>query len=162
MLAQAEAQFRKTLPPGHLAFALLAMERALDAQAQGDLHKAKALANHSLEMMEASGKGRQPTDYEGKLLVWRSGIELQLGEREEAAADASRALSLLQKASLTGSFSADVGHAYLALGRALAAESKSEEAQSAFRSAAEHLESALGPEHQDSRTARQLASVVPN
>jgi eukaryotic-like serine/threonine-protein kinase len=162
MLEQAETQFRKTLPPGHVAFALLALERALDAQAQGDLHKAKALADQSLEMMQASGRrGHEPTDYEGKLLVWRSGIELQLGQSQQAVADATRALPLLQQASLTGLLSADVGHAYLALGRALRAEHKNDEAQEAFRSATEHLESALGPNHQDSRTARQLASLGP-
>jgi len=50
-----------------------------------------------------------------------------------------------------------VGRAYLNLGRALQAQGKSEDARAAFRSAAQNLERALGPDHPDARTASQFA-----
>jgi hypothetical protein len=52
------------------------------------------------------------------------------------------------------------GNAYLALGRALQAQGKQEEAQAVFRYAVKHLESALGPGHADTQTVRQLADGV--
>jgi hypothetical protein len=50
-----------------------------------------------------------------------------------------------------------MGRAYLNLGRALEAEGKRDESHAAFRSATEHLQNTLGPEHDDTRRARQLA-----
>ncbi|MEA2264252.1 MAG: hypothetical protein QOJ51_7077, partial [Acidobacteriaceae bacterium] len=50
-----------------------------------------------------------------------------------------------------------LGRAYLAVGRALQALSKLEEARGAFRSAAEQLEGTLGVDHPDTILARQLA-----
>jgi len=50
-----------------------------------------------------------------------------------------------------------VGRAYLNLGRALQAQGKSQDARAAFRSAAQNLERALGPDHPDARTASQFA-----
>jgi eukaryotic-like serine/threonine-protein kinase len=162
MLAEVEPQLHRILPPGHVAFAILAMEQALDAQAEGDLRKATKLADQSLEMMEAlAKKGRASADYQGKSLVRVSGIELQAGRPGQARADASEALPPLEKAALPGSLSADLGEAYLALGRALQAQGKPEEAHAAFRSAAQHLENTLGPDHPESRAARQLAGLSP-
>ena len=158
MLAEVEPLLRKSVPAGHIAFAILALDRAQNAQARGDLEKAVTLAGQTMEMMGAlAKKGRASADYQGKSLVRISGIELQAGHTEEALADASGALPLLQKAALPGRFSADVGEAYLAKGRALQGQGKSEEAHAAFRSAAANLEDALGPDHPDSRAARQLA-----
>ena len=54
-------------------------------------------------------------------------------------------------------FSSDMGDAYLARGRALQALGRPEEARAAFRSAAEHLQATLGPDHPDTQMARQLA-----
>jgi len=64
---------------------------------------------------------------------------------------------MLQQASVPGSFSSDLGRAYLALGRALQAQGKGEEARTAFRSAAEHLQNALGGSSRPS--ARQMAEL---
>jgi eukaryotic-like serine/threonine-protein kinase len=162
MLSEVEPRLHQNLPPGHVAFAILALEQALNAQAKGDLQKAIKLADRSLNLMGTSAnKGRGSTYYQGKSLVWRSGIELQLSRTSDAFDDASRALPMLQKASLPGGFSADLGHAYLALGRALQAQGKADEAHAAFHSAAEHLENTLGQDHQESRTARQLAGLGP-
>jgi len=159
MLAEVEPLLKRNLPAGHIAFAVLAFEQALNAQAEGELRKALSLADGSKQAMIAlAGKGRAPADYQGRSLVACSGIEIQLGRAEDALSDASQALALFQKAALPGGFSADVGHAYLLTGRALQAQGKHEEARAAFRAAAENLEDALGPEHPDSQTARQLAA----
>lgn len=160
MLTEVEPRLRQKLPPRHIAFAILELERGLNAQARGDLSGAIKHLDESLEMMETlASKGREPTDYEGKTLVKRSGIALQLGRTEDARADASRALPLLGKACLPGSYSADVGRAYLALGQALRAEGRFDEAQSAFQSAEAHLADALGPDHPDARAAHKLAGT---
>ena len=161
-LSEAEQRLRHGFPPGHIAFAVLALEKGLNAQARGDLSGAAGRIDESLEIMQGlAGQGREPADYEGKALVWRSGIYLRLGRREEARADASRALPLLERAGLPGSCSADVGHAYLALGRALWAEARLEEARRAFRSAAAELADALGADHPETREAGRLAGGGP-
>ena len=54
-----------------------------------------------------------------------------------------------------GVFSSTLGRAYLTLGLALRAQGKRDEALTAFRSAAEYLEKALGPDHPDARSARE-------
>jgi serine/threonine-protein kinase len=158
MLAEVEPRLRRNLPAGHIAFASLASERALIAQAAGDLGAALRLASQAMDIAEASVKaGRQGADFLPTLLLRRSDLKLQLRRPDEAAADATRGLSLLQTAAQPGTFSSTLGRAYLTLGRALQAQGKPEEARAALRSAVQHLQSALGPDHPDTRAARQLA-----
>ncbi len=75
---------------------------------------------------------------------------------EDAAADAARAVNLLRAATRPGAFSSTIGRAYLALGRALQAHGKRDEA---LGSAAEHLQSALGPDHPDTLSAPRLGDL---
>jgi len=89
--------------------------------------------------------------------VVRSDIERQLGRTKDAVLDAADAVRQIQEAVGTGAFSSYLGSAYLALGRALQTEGETDAAQTAFRSAAEHLEKTLGTDHPDTRTSRQLA-----
>jgi eukaryotic-like serine/threonine-protein kinase len=162
MLAEVEPLLQKSVPPGHIAFAILAIDKALNAQARGDNVKAMTLARQTTDMMGAlAKKGRASADYQGKALVGISGIELQAGNPEEALSDAAQALPLLQKAALPGKYSADVGHAYLAQGRALEAQGKNEEARAVFRLAADNLGDALGQDHPDYLAARQLGDKAP-
>jgi tetratricopeptide (TPR) repeat protein len=157
VLAEVEPRLRRNLPPGHIAFASLASERALVARARGDLKVATDLADQAVAITEASVKaGRQGVDLMPTLLVRRSDLKLQLHRPDEAAADAARALTMLQPAAQPGTFSSVLGRAHLTLGRALQAQGKREEARAAFFSAAEHLQNALGPDHPDTRRARQL------
>jgi tetratricopeptide (TPR) repeat protein len=93
------------------------------------------------------------------LLIRRSTVEFNAKRPEDARRDAARALSLLQATSQPGTFSSNLGRAYLTLARALQAQGKSDEAKAAARSAAEHLQNALGPDHSDTRNARQLAGL---
>jgi eukaryotic-like serine/threonine-protein kinase len=154
MLIQVEPRLRRDLPPTHYAFASLASERSLIALANDDLEKARQLANEAVATDEATIKsGGQGAGLLPVLLFRRSAVELELHESDKARADAERALNLLQGPSDPGTFSMNVGRAYLALGRALQAQGKPDEADAAFRSAAEHLERTLGTDHPESRAA---------
>lgn len=158
MLNEVEPKLRRGLPAGHIAFASLASSQALLEQARGNLPAALQQANEAVAISEEAVKvGRLGGDYLPIFLARRSDIELQLGQVEHAEVDASRGLSILQASAQAGMFSSTLGHMYLALGRALQARGRSQEAQIAFRSAAEHLQSTLGPDHADTRSALQLA-----
>ena len=156
MLAEVEPRLRQSLPPGHYAFGSLASQQALIALARGDLQAALRLADESVAIDEAAIKaGGQGTDYLPAVLLRRSTIKVAARRPDDAAADAARALSMLQKAAQPGVFSSTLGRAYLTLGVALRSQGKRDEALTAFRSAAEHLEKALGPDHPDARSARE-------
>jgi len=162
MLSEVEPRLRRNLPTGHIAFASLASERARNAQASGDLSTALDLANQAMAIAEASVKaGRQGVDNLPILLVHRSDIELQLRRPDEAAADAARALTMLQQAAQPGTLSSTLGRAYFALGRALLGQGHRDEGRAALRSAVEHLQSALGSDHPETRSARQLQDPHP-
>jgi eukaryotic-like serine/threonine-protein kinase len=162
MLDEVEPKLRRGLPPGHIGFASLASDRALIAQARGDSQGALEHANEAVAIAEAAMKaGRLGGDYLPSFLARRSEVELQLGQLQQAEADAARGLSLSQASSQVGEFSSTLGRVYLALGRALQAQGKHNEANSAFRSAADQLQNTLGPDHPDSSKARLLAESVP-
>jgi serine/threonine protein kinase/Tfp pilus assembly protein PilF len=158
MLSEVEPRLRIALPPGHLAFARLATEYAQQASARGDLPGALRLANQAVTIAEASMKaGQGGDDYLSDILVVRSDIDRHLGRADNAVADAARAQGLLKRSEEPGTFSSDLGHDDYALGRALQAQGKPEEAHAAFRAAAENLQNTLGPNHPDVRSAWQLA-----
>ncbi len=160
MLAEVTPRLQKALPPGHLAFATLAMEYSLLASARGDLPAALEQMNQGITIAEASMKGGQRVaDYLALLLVPRSDINRQLGRTDDAVADATRAVDILQKASEPGTFSSSLGHAYYMLGRALQDKGKIEEAHEAFLSAVENLQRAVGLDHPDTRNAKQAATI---
>ncbi len=154
--------YRRLYPPGHRAFASITSQRSLNARLSGDLTSALELANQALSLMDSMMQaGRGGGDLLPILLVRRSDVEILLHNFEAAAADAQRALALLQKDAQPGAFSSSFGQAYLSLGRALHARDKSEEARAAFRSAAQHLANAVGPDHPDTLAARQLVEQAP-
>ena len=160
MLAELEPRLRSSLPAGNISFASLMLEQALIRQGRGDLSTAMDQANQALAIAEASAKASgQGADFVPTILVDRSDIERQFGRPDEAAADASRALGLLQAAAQPGKLSSTLGRAYLTLGRALQSQGKHDEARTAFRSATENLQDAVGSDHPDTRSARQLAEL---
>jgi eukaryotic-like serine/threonine-protein kinase len=160
MLSEVEPRLRRSLPSGHIAFASLAFERSLNAQAAGNLRTALDLSNQAVAIAEASVKsGKEGGERLPAALVRRSDVKLQLGRADEAAIDANRALSMLQSEVRSGTVSSTIGRVYLTLGRALQAQGKRGEARSALQSAAQHLQNALGPDHPDTRAARQLAGL---
>jgi eukaryotic-like serine/threonine-protein kinase len=159
VLSEVEPRLHRTFPAGHLVFASLASERALNAQAAGDLPLALQRSEQAVAVVEALVKaGRQGADRLSILLTRRSEVELRIHRLDDAAADAARAVGLLQKNAEPGMFSSTSGRAYFALGRALQAKQKGEEACAAFRSAADHLARALGFDHPDARAARRWAN----
>ena len=162
MLAEVEPRLQKNLPPGHYAFATLASAKAQNALVKGDIPTAMKLADRAVAIDEAAIKaGGEGSYYLPTLLINRSTVELAASHKDRAAADASRALSLSQAGIKPGTFSSTQGSAYLALGRALRSQGKLDEANAAFRSAAEHLQSTLGTNHPDTRSARRQMELGP-
>jgi tetratricopeptide (TPR) repeat protein len=148
---------RANLPPGHIAFASLASEQALIAQCRGDLRNALNLANQAVEIVQGSAKaGRGGTEFLQLFLMRRSGIELDMHRVDEAVTDAEHALNMARHSAPSGAFSSYLGWDYLALGRALKAQGKRQQARAALQSASEHLQGTLGPDHPETRAARQL------
>src|SRR5262249_20585369 len=133
---------------------------SLIAKARGEKAVALELANQAVTLAEATVEGPRRAARLQARLVMRSDIELDVGHTEEALGDAQRALTIATNETPPGTFTSYLGNAYLALGRALQAQGKREEAQAAFRSAVKHLESALGPHHADTQAARHLAEGV--
>ncbi len=162
MISEVEPRLRHDLPAGHIAFASVAIERALNAQASGDSSSALAYSAQAVAIAEAAIKaGGQGADYLPIMLRRRADIELQAGRLNQAAEDARRAVSLQEKLSEPGTFSSIVGHSYFTLGKALLAQGKKEEARSAFAVAVQHLESSLGSQHADTVSAGKLAELPP-
>jgi len=162
LLAELEPPVR-SLPPGDVFPASFLAERALIEQAQGDLSSALNSINQSVSIADASVKsGKKGADLIPLFLTYRSNIERLLGRSADAVTDASQALTQLQQAAQPGTFSCDIGRAYLALGLAQQAQgNKAEESHLALRSASTHLENTLGPDHPDTRNARQLTGLDP-
>jgi tetratricopeptide (TPR) repeat protein len=160
MLAEVEPMLRKALPPGHFAFATLASDEARNALESGDIPVAMKLANQAVSIDEAAIKAGGEGNYSlPGVLICRSTVELAARHPDQSAAEAARAVALLQSGVSQGKVSSKLGDAYLALGRALQSQDKSEEARAAFRSALENLQSTVGPDHPDTRLARQLADA---
>jgi tetratricopeptide (TPR) repeat protein len=90
MISELEPRVKRLLPPGHIAFASLASEHSLLAQARGDARSALADADRALAIAEA---GKQGHDYLPLLLLRRSSVLLQLQRAPDAEADARRVLS---------------------------------------------------------------------
>jgi len=161
LFAQVEPRLRKHLPPGHFAFATLAGARALNALATGDKATAMKFADQAVSMDEAAIEaGAEGGYYLPSLLITRAEIELATAKVDQAAEDAARALDLSRAGAKPGSFSSIQGSAFLLLGRARQAQGRKDEARAALRSAVEHLQAAVGPEEDETRTARRLLSAV--
>jgi serine/threonine-protein kinase len=162
-LAEVEPRLRKALPPGHYVFAQLIADHAMVELERGDTAKALRLADAAIDALQTTirtgkaGVNILPLYYQRRGL-----IELQAGRPDAAAADVNKALELFQANTAPGVFSYRTGRAYLFLARALKAQGKEEDARAAARTAAEHLQSAAGPDHPDTRSARQLAGLDPS
>jgi eukaryotic-like serine/threonine-protein kinase len=159
-LAELEQRLRKRYAAEHWAFAELASARARIALGRGDLPSAAHFAREAVELDEASIRRiGQCAALLTTLLVSKSGIDLKSGQREEAASDARRAIKLLEDREDPSILSSNVGRAYLALALALEAEGKPDEAQLAARKAYANLQTTLGPDQPDTKSARQLTNT---
>jgi tetratricopeptide (TPR) repeat protein len=159
-LDELEQRLRKRYAPEHYVFAELSSARARIALGRGDLPSASHFATEAVELDEASMRRiGQCANLLTSLLVSRSGIDLKSGEREQAVSDARRAIKRLEEAEDPSILSSNVGRAYLALAQALEAEGKPDEAQLAARKAYANLQTTLGSDQPDTRSARQLTNT---
>lgn len=158
MIAELELLLKRLYPETHIAFAVLQSERAANLQARGDLQRAMILADKAVAQAETSiKKGGPGADYLPSFLMRQSDIALQLHRPAQAETSARRALEMGQQYAQPGAFSSTIGTAFLALGRALEAQGKVEEARAVFRSAGEHLDKSVGPDYPDTILAHRLA-----
>jgi serine/threonine-protein kinase len=154
MLAELEPRWRSAFPAGSMAFANLASEQSILAQARGDLRAAVEASDRAIAIAE---KDAQRIDYLPGMLERRSNLDRVRGHLEEAQSYAERALSMEQEAAGPDAVSHRIGRAHLALGLALEAQGKGESARSELLAALEHLEPCLGADHPDTQLARRLA-----
>ena len=155
-----EQRLRKRYAPAHYVFAELSLVRASIALGRGNLPSAAHFAKEAVETDEASIRRiGQCAALLSTLLVSKSTIDLKSGQREEAASGARRAIKLLEDREDPSILSSNVGRAYLALALALEAEGKPDEAQLAARKAYANLETTLGSDQPDTRSARQLTNT---
>jgi eukaryotic-like serine/threonine-protein kinase len=153
MLAEAAPHVAEITPAENPMAASMVSEQALLAQARGDEKAAMALSNQAVKI--AGGADHAPNM--PRFLVRRSQLELQLGMIEQAHADAVRAVGLEQAAG-PGIVSSGLGRARLILARTLYAEGKVAEARTEGAAAVDQLTISLGPEHPDTRMAKQIAA----
>jgi tetratricopeptide (TPR) repeat protein len=158
IVSQAALRFEHSLPARHRLFAVLALQKALNAEAAGDVGAAWNHLNEAMSIAEASVRVRG-AHMLTPFLICRSGIALQLGRREAAQTDAARAIGILRDIDETEAPSGYLGRAYLALGRALDALGKQTDACAAFRISAEHLRNTFGPDHPDTRSAYERCNT---
>jgi eukaryotic-like serine/threonine-protein kinase len=159
-LAELEQRLRQRYAPEHYVFAELSSARARIALGRGDLPSATHFAREAVELDEASIRRiGQCAALLSTLLVSKSGIDLKSGQREEAESDARRSIKLLEERENPSILSSNVGRAYLALALALEAEGKPDEAQLAARKAYANLQTTLGSDQPDTRSARQLTNT---
>ena len=157
LLAAFERVQQEHLPPGHIAFAALASEQALLAEARGDLASAATAADRAVAIAEGSTQGRELL---ARGLLRRATLALARGRVNAALADAERGLALEVARAEPGVQSSILGRAYLVSGRTLYAAGHVEAARAALTQALAHLEPALGADHRDTRDARDLRASL--
>jgi tetratricopeptide (TPR) repeat protein len=142
--------------PGHPGYPVLLSERAELARAHGDLETALQLVDRAVNIVAA----RPDRAVLPRMLVRRAMVALDAGRAEVARADAERALQIFQEVSGPGGRSSLIGRSALALGRALMALGRRDDARQALTTANESFVQVLGTNHPDTKTAQQLLSKV--
>jgi len=153
-LDEFEAKSRQLLPPGHIAFAIMASQKSLLALARGDAAAALADADRAVALADSIPEARNSLAI---LLMRRASVQMSARRYEAARVDAARALTLQVEAIGPEVHSRWNGLAYLTLARALQAQGKLNEARVAYASALEHLGPTLGTDHPETREASEKA-----
>jgi serine/threonine protein kinase len=156
MLTMVEPIIKPTVEEGAFR-ALAASERALLAQARGDLPAAISLTTRAITIVEANPHSSSAS----RFLVRRSAILLDANRLDEARADAERALALEQKRAAGIGGTSGLGRAYLMLGQVLQAQGHHDQGRVVLSTAIDHLTPSIGAEHPETRLARQLLSQPP-
>lgn len=158
LLAEFERVQQERLPPQHIAFAALASEQALLAEARGDLATAATAADRAVAIAEGGSQGRELL---ARGLLRRATLALTRGRVDDALIDAERGLALEVARAEPGAHSSILGRAYLTWGQTLLAAGRAAEARAALTEALAHLESSLGVEHRDTLAAHELRAQTP-
>jgi tetratricopeptide (TPR) repeat protein len=146
-----------TLPPGHVAFAALALQRAQLALARGDLPAARAAGERLVTLADAPGGDAIMM---ARAQMTRADIELRDGHAERARDDAIRAVASARSTVTPPRHSSVVGDAELALARALAALGDAEGARAAAQRAQAELVPTLGADTPQARAAATLVAAA--
>ncbi len=158
LLVAFERAQQERLPPGHIAFAALASEQALLAEARGDVAAAAAAADRAVDIAEGSSQGRELL---ARGLLRRATLALAQGRVAEAVPDAERGLALEVARAEPGGYSSILGRAYLTWGQVLRAAGRASDARAALTQALSHLEPSVGPDHRDTRACREMLASLP-
>jgi tetratricopeptide (TPR) repeat protein len=151
-------ELSRAVNPRAFLSSVITSERSLLSQAEGNLSAALAFADQAVSSDEACIRSQQGGTNSLPMFVYRrAGIEVELHEPNKAIEDAHRALTLLQSLLGKEAWSTHYGRAYIALGHALQESGKTDEARAAFRTAAQHFDNTLGPEHPESRESHKLS-----
>jgi eukaryotic-like serine/threonine-protein kinase len=161
MMDEVEPKWRRSFPPGHVTVASVATQRALIAQARGDLGEAIRQIEKALAVAEElSRNGREGNNYLPLVLLRRAELLIERGRAEPAVADAARAVDLLQKVATEGLLTADLGRAFRVLASAQRAAGQSDAAAASLALAARHLDSSLGANHPEALAVRELRTAA--
>jgi tetratricopeptide (TPR) repeat protein len=160
MLREVEPRLRQALPPGHPGFGGLLIERALTAQAKGDMAAALGLIDQAYEIADSARKNQGVLTYVPRVLNRRAEIRNAAGRHSEAEADSRLALLKLEEILPQDALSVLRGDAYLSLGRALMAEGRPGEGKRAMEEALRQLASALGPGHPRTRELQLMLEAA--
>ncbi|HEX4285911.1 MAG TPA: serine/threonine-protein kinase [Terracidiphilus sp.] len=155
-----EVRLRRRYAPEHYVFAEAASARSAIALARGDFLSARRYAQEAVSLDEASMRRiGQCAAYLPTLLIRQAQVDFRTGQPAAATAEARRALTLLHGEEDTGIPSSNVGRANLVLAQALGLAGQQDEAQNASRRAYANLQTTVGPDHPDTRLARDLADA---
>jgi serine/threonine protein kinase len=158
MLALAEPKLRKDLPPGHYGLSIIPTERGLIALEKNDLSTALQLMDQAIAILQAAANAGGGGSFAlPRLYIYRSRIDLAMGQSAQAEADANLSLAALHADQPDRGVSSKVGQAYLVKALALASEGKSAQARTAASQALAQLQDSIGPDHPDTVSARRLA-----
>lgn len=161
MLDQAEATMRQIYSRESYEFATVVAERALIASDRGEYGVALNLMGQAMQICEqAAQHGHPGAQLLPDLLGRRAMIELGAAAYPVAEADARKAIALLAQDAAPGDYSSYGGRAHLVLARALSAQGKPAEARQEAQEAARQLEKAVGPDHPDTRAAREMSGAA--
>jgi eukaryotic-like serine/threonine-protein kinase len=161
MLDEVEPRLQNALPAGHVAFAVVLLERSRVAHARGDLGAATELADEAVALTEAAvAKHQVGIEYLAPFLLHRADVLLEGQSVEPAASDVERAVGVWNEAIPPGTTSSNLGRALMTLAGVRQAQQRPDEARTALREALAHLEDAAGPDHPDTERCRIAVSQL--
>ena len=156
LFPQVERALHAQFAPTHWWFGVLKMDAALLADHAGNEAQAQGLADDALVMFHDNSP---PTYSFPVVLVKHSEFELRHGHTGEAKADAEHALAVYEQTFGKDILSCCIGDAFMAEGRALAAQGEAAAARDRFAKAAVHYLDSLGADNDKTKTAKRLAAA---